>query len=322
MPSGDVQGRPIQLSYSSEGLHLNISLTIPPVRELARIAKLRVLSLRNHIRNRCVFVMGARARIARLVPTEAHVDFFVKPLPFPCPLPPSVFPLAPLGVLGLLVFGTALVLYSPADAWVRSGWLADLVWNLSLKVSRCPFAVLCLLLTCVYVCACAHLLQLPAIEEVPQKARIGILAALTTFGIALLLATIQRCLLRCLLRYKGFLYNARKPTKLDMVWGLAMKLLIGNRQHRLYSFQGVLPSLPVPSLKDTCERYLASVAPLQDPQQFAKTKVRGCGRVRVCPLLIFPLLLPTRNWLRTSRRMRAASCSVTSISSHGMRPTM
>lgn len=123
---------------------------------------------------------------------------------------------------------------------------------------------------------CVHALpppQLPSFEAVPRKARIGILAAVTTFAIALLLATVQRCLLRCLLRYKGFLYNARKPTKLVMLWGLVMKLLIGNRKHRLYSFQGVLPSLPVPSLKDTCKRYLASVKALQTPEQFAKTEV-------------------------------------------------
>lgn len=105
------------------------------------------------------------------------------------------------------------------------------------------------------------------------SAHVGILAAVTSFCIVLLIATVQRCLLRLLLRYKGFLYNARKPTLFMRIWGILMKLLIGNRKHRLYSFQGVLPRLPVPRLADTCQRYLESMEALQSSTDAQATRV-------------------------------------------------
>ena len=39
-----------------------------------------------------------------------------------------------------------------------------------------------------------------------------------------------------------------------------------------FSHQNELPKLPIPSLEQTCERYLAMVAPLQTPAQTEKTK--------------------------------------------------
>jgi len=40
----------------------------------------------------------------------------------------------------------------------------------------------------------------------------------------------------------------------------------------LYSYQASLPRLPVPSLKDTIERYLRSVRPLLNDQEFENMK--------------------------------------------------
>jgi Choline/Carnitine o-acyltransferase len=129
-----------------------------------------------------------------------------------------------------------------------------------------------------------RLLQFPWFDGIPLGVRLALLAAYTSLAVAVLFATIQRVLIRLLLRYKGFLYNARKPTLATKLWAVSMKLLVGKRKHRLYSFQGVLPSLPVPKLSETCKRYLESVEPLQSPEQFQKTKVLPhCLAVRVSP---------------------------------------
>ena len=37
-------------------------------------------------------------------------------------------------MIGLIMLGIGLTLYSSSDSWVRSGWLADFVWTLSEKV--------------------------------------------------------------------------------------------------------------------------------------------------------------------------------------------
>ena len=40
---------------------------------------------------------------------------------------------------------------------------------------------------------------------------------------------------------------------------------------KTFSFQEALPPLPVPSLRETCERYLRSVRPLLNDADFART---------------------------------------------------
>ena len=133
--------------------------------------------------------------------------------------------------------------------------------------------------------ASAHA-QFPWVSGISLPVKLGLLAAYTSLAVVIVFATIQRCLIRLLLRYKGFLYNARKPTVVMRVWFLVMKLLVGNRKHRLYSFQGVLPSLPVPPLQDTVRRYLDSVEPFQEPEKFARTKVQS--RTMDCAPRVLP----------------------------------
>ena len=125
-------------------------------------------------------------------------------------------------------------------------------------------------------------MQFPWLENFPLLPRLCLLAAYTTLCIAIIIATLQRTLIRLLLNYKGFLYNARKPTLGMKLWFFVMRLLVGHRRHSLYNFQSVLPSLPVPAIKDTCDRYLRSVKNLQTPEQFARTQVRQ----RTIPLRI------------------------------------
>ena len=80
-------------------------------------------------------------------------------------------------------------------------------------------------------------------DNFPLLPRLGLLAAYTALSIAVIIATAQRVLIRVMLNYKGFLYNARKPTLGMKLWFMIMRLLVGKRRHSLYNFQSVLPSL-------------------------------------------------------------------------------
>jgi carnitine O-palmitoyltransferase 1 len=51
------------------------------------------------------------------------------------------------------------------------------------------------------------------------------------------------------------------------LWGGLVKLLIG-RNPSLYSYQSVLPTLPLPSLDDTLRKYLRSVRPLYNDVEY------------------------------------------------------
>ena len=64
--------------------------------------------------------------------------------------------------------------------------------------------------------------------------------------------------MKLLLRYQGWLYEERGagrqvslPTR---AWFLAMQPFFRFFQPELYSFQGALPTLPVPALSDTREK--------------------------------------------------------------------
>lgn len=64
--------------------------------------------------------------------------------------------------------------------------------------------------------------------------------------------------LKLLLMYKGWMYEARgKGARMSVqtkLWLLLVRILSGWNKPRLYSFQGSLPKLPVPSLHDTTAR--------------------------------------------------------------------
>lgn len=52
------------------------------------------------------------------------------------------------------------------------------------------------------------------------------------------------------------------------LWGAVTKVLSSWNNPGLYSFQGSLPRLPLPSVHDTMARYLASVRPLLDDANY------------------------------------------------------
>lgn len=103
----------------------------------------------------------------------------------------------------------------------------------------------------------------------------------------------MRYTLKLLLMYKGFMYETRgKSISLKTkVWAVLVKRKIKSTNvvifavmnfcisvfvkwntPSLYSFQGSLPHLPLPSVKDTMSRYLRSVRPLLDDEGYEKVK--------------------------------------------------
>lgn len=71
------------------------------------------------------------------------------------------------------------------------------------------------------------------------------------------------------------MYESRgKGSRISMstkVWATLTKLFISWNTPGLYSFQVSLPSLPLPSVHDTMQRYLLSIRPLlADDQSYAR----------------------------------------------------
>eukprot|EP00918_Siedleckia_nematoides_P012688 GHVU01027769.1.p1 GENE.GHVU01027769.1~~GHVU01027769.1.p1 ORF type:complete len:764 (+),score=90.89 GHVU01027769.1:170-2461(+) len=78
---------------------------------------------------------------------------------------------------------------------------------------------------------------------------------------------LMRYSLKALLTYHGWMYAPRGKMSLAMKGWLGLVKLLSVRRPLLYSFQGSLPKMPVPSLDDTMTRYLRSVEPLMDEEK-------------------------------------------------------
>jgi carnitine O-palmitoyltransferase 1 len=161
----------------------------------------------------------------------------------------QMYPLGPVAVACLSIALAASVVLVDHDSWLRSGWIAHLVWDIST--------------------------YFPWHESTPKHLRIALLAFETGFVVMLILAYLQRTLLRALLRSKAFLYAPRKGIPLSLkLWFMVVKALVGTKP-LMMSYQSVLPPMPVPKLEDTVRRYLDSVEPWQEPAVFEKTKAEA-----------------------------------------------
>lgn len=102
--------------------------------------------------------------------------------------------------------------------------------------------------------------------------------------------------LRLALRYKGFLYDPPKRPRLrTILWLFTVKILEGFGTPLTYSFQRVLPPLPVPPLKATCERYLRSAKPLLDEAEYDRM-VRLADEFQRNEGRTFQLFLKLKSW--------------------------
>ncbi|KAL0280460.1 UNVERIFIED_CONTAM: hypothetical protein PYX00_001740 [Menopon gallinae] len=83
-----------------------------------------------------------------------------------------------------------------------------------------------------------------------------------------------RYTLKILLMYKGWMYEERgKGRKISMstkLWLICVKILTCYGRPQLYSFQGSLPRLPLPPVHDTMQRYLRSVRPILNDQEYER----------------------------------------------------
>ncbi|XP_053055573.1 carnitine O-palmitoyltransferase 1, muscle isoform isoform X1 [Acinonyx jubatus] len=74
--------------------------------------------------------------------------------------------------------------------------------------------------------------------------------------------------LKMLLSYHGWMFEMHGQTShFTKVWAFCVRLL-SSRRPMLYSFQTSLPKLPVPSVPATIHRYLESVRPLLDDEEY------------------------------------------------------
>ncbi|XP_049811312.1 carnitine O-palmitoyltransferase 1, liver isoform-like [Schistocerca nitens] len=88
----------------------------------------------------------------------------------------------------------------------------------------------------------------------------------------MMMAMSVRYSLSTLLVYKGWIYEREggsKPSLPTKLWFALLKALTFKQRPMLCSYQGVLPKLPVPALRDTVQRYLRTVRPLYDDVHYA-----------------------------------------------------
>ncbi|KAI4878105.1 hypothetical protein NFI96_027895, partial [Prochilodus magdalenae] len=81
----------------------------------------------------------------------------------------------------------------------------------------------------------------------------------------------MRNILRSLLSWHGWMSERHgKVTWKTRIWLVLVKIFSGIQTPTLYSFQTSLPHLPVPAVKDTMKRYLESVRPLLDDEEYKR----------------------------------------------------
>ncbi|XP_041651055.1 carnitine O-palmitoyltransferase 1, liver isoform isoform X2 [Cheilinus undulatus] len=91
-------------------------------------------------------------------------------------------------------------------------------------------------------------------------------------GLWVTIIMIMRNVLKCLLSWHGWMRSRHGSVSwTTRAWMLLVKVFSG-RKPMLYSFQNSLPRLPVPTVKDTCTRYLESVRPLMEDEQYERMK--------------------------------------------------
>ncbi|XP_039665264.1 carnitine O-palmitoyltransferase 1, liver isoform isoform X2 [Perca fluviatilis] len=89
-------------------------------------------------------------------------------------------------------------------------------------------------------------------------------------GLWVTIIMVMRNVLKCLLSWHGWMRAPHGSVSWSIrLWMLLVKVFSG-RKPMLYSFQNSLPRLPVPTIKDTCRRYLESVRPLMDDEKYER----------------------------------------------------
>ncbi|KAK3094953.1 hypothetical protein FSP39_008296 [Pinctada imbricata] len=96
----------------------------------------------------------------------------------------------------------------------------------------------------------------------PNCIRAFITSVIVGFWFFIVLLYFRRYFLRCLLSYRGWMYEQPKTQSISTIlWGLSIKLVSGYHP-KLYSCQRSLPRMPVPPLQETIGKLLESIKPL------------------------------------------------------------
>lgn len=85
----------------------------------------------------------------------------------------------------------------------------------------------------------------------------------------LLIFTMRLCLKQLLSYHRWMFEQHGKMSTTTKIW-VALVRIFSGRKPLLYSYQGSLPNLPVPAVKDTVKRYLESVRPLVDDAEYER----------------------------------------------------
>ncbi|TNN87959.1 Carnitine O-palmitoyltransferase 1, liver isoform [Liparis tanakae] len=89
-------------------------------------------------------------------------------------------------------------------------------------------------------------------------------------GLWVTIIMIMRNVLKSLLSWHGWMHARHGSVSWSTRLWLVLVKVFSGRKPMLYSFQNSLPRLPVPTIKDTCRRYLESVRPLMEDERYER----------------------------------------------------
>ncbi|XP_048881407.1 carnitine O-palmitoyltransferase 1, muscle isoform [Brienomyrus brachyistius] len=114
---------------------------------------------------------------------------------------------------------------------------------------------------------------LPVSDYLTVQTQTIVSAILFATGLWFSIILVLRYTLKVLLSYHGWIFESHgKKSFSTQLWLRLVKIFSGRRP-LLYSFQASLPRLPVPSVDDTIRRYLESVRPLLDDEQYKQMEI-------------------------------------------------
>uniref|UniRef100_A0A7N8XVE6 carnitine O-palmitoyltransferase n=1 Tax=Mastacembelus armatus TaxID=205130 RepID=A0A7N8XVE6_9TELE len=112
--------------------------------------------------------------------------------------------------------------------------------------------------------------HLPVSQSMSTQCQAVLSAVVFSTMLWLMLIFTMRLCLKQLLSYHRWMFEQHgKMSNTTKVW-VALVRIFSGRKPLLYSYQGSLPNLPVPAIKDTVKRYLESVRSLMDDTQFER----------------------------------------------------
>ncbi|XP_037547327.1 carnitine O-palmitoyltransferase 1, liver isoform isoform X2 [Nematolebias whitei] len=108
------------------------------------------------------------------------------------------------------------------------------------------------------------------VSQMSTQCQAVVSAVLFSTMLWLMLIFTMRLCLKQLLSYHRWMFEQHgKMSTTTKIW-VALVRIFSGRKPLLYSYQGSLPNLPVPTIKDTVKRYLESVRPLMNDAEYER----------------------------------------------------